>query len=192
MNDFYVPDVKFATDEYLRAGSCFIGEDVDLKNTVLGNNVTIDRGVKTGKDCQIWHNSVIRDNVQLGDRVVVGPLVIIESDAKIGNDVTIQPLCNITRNAVIGDKAFVGSATITSNEKIISKYRPGVEQKLIGPTIKNGVRIGAGAVIMPDVTIGENASIGAGSVVTKDVPDNEIWYGGAAQKRGEVPNDERV
>lgn len=32
--------------------------------------------------------------------------------------------------------------------------------------------IGGGAIIMPDVTIGDNVVIGAGSVVTKDIPSD--------------------
>ena len=36
--------------------------------------------------------------------------------------------------------------------------------------------IGAGALIMPGVTIGDNSVIGAGSVVTKDIPANLVAY----------------
>ena len=37
--------------------------------------------------------------------------------------------------------------------------------------------IGAGAVILPGVTIGDNSVIGAGSVVTKDIPENVVAVG---------------
>lgn len=37
--------------------------------------------------------------------------------------------------------------------------------------------IGAGALIMPGVTIGDNSVIGAGSVVTKDIPANVVAVG---------------
>ena len=37
--------------------------------------------------------------------------------------------------------------------------------------------IGAGAVIVPGITIGDNVVVGAGSVVTKDLPDNVIAVG---------------
>jgi len=40
--------------------------------------------------------------------------------------------------------------------------------------IKNDVWIGANAVIMPNITIGNGAIIGAGAVVTKNVPDYAI------------------
>ncbi len=43
--------------------------------------------------------------------------------------------------------------------------------------IEDGVWIGAGAVILPGVTIGENSVIGAGSVVTRDIPANVLAVG---------------
>lgn len=43
--------------------------------------------------------------------------------------------------------------------------------------IKSDTWIGAGAIINPGVTIGENCVIGAGSVVINDIPDNETWVG---------------
>lgn len=41
--------------------------------------------------------------------------------------------------------------------------------------------IGAGATILPGVTVGENAVVGAGSVVTHDVPPNTIVAGNPAR-----------
>jgi acetyltransferase-like isoleucine patch superfamily enzyme len=43
--------------------------------------------------------------------------------------------------------------------------------------IKKNAWIGAGATILPGVTIGENSIVAAGSVVNKDVPDNTIVGG---------------
>jgi len=41
--------------------------------------------------------------------------------------------------------------------------------------------IGVGAIILPGVTIGENAIVAAGAVVTKDVPENTIVAGSPAK-----------
>lgn len=48
------------------------------------------------------------------------------------------------------------------------------------PVIGNHVRVCAGAIIIGDVTIGDNAIIAAGAVVTKNVPANEVWGGNPA------------
>lgn len=43
--------------------------------------------------------------------------------------------------------------------------------------ICKNVWIGAGVIVLPGVTIGENTTIGAGSLVTKDIPANVLAYG---------------
>ena len=48
--------------------------------------------------------------------------------------------------------------------------------------VRKGASIGAGAIILPGLTIGEGAMIGAGAVVTKDVPAGETWVGNPAVK----------
>lgn len=53
--------------------------------------------------------------------------------------------------------------------------------------IKQGASVGGGAVILPGITIGENAMIGAGSIVTKDVPPNAVVYGNAASIKSMLP-----
>ena len=44
-------------------------------------------------------------------------------------------------------------------------------------TLKKNCKIGSHSVIMPGVTIGENATIGAFSFVNKDIPDNVVAVG---------------
>lgn len=48
-------------------------------------------------------------------------------------------------------------------------------------SIGNGVFIGAGSIVLPNVKIGDNSIIGAGSVVTKDVPSNVVCVGNPAR-----------
>ena len=56
-----------------------------------------------------------------------------------------------------------------------------------GPVVlKKNCRIGSHSVVMPGVTIGENAVVGAFSFVTADVPDNAVAYGVPAKVVGKV------
>lgn len=43
--------------------------------------------------------------------------------------------------------------------------------------LKDNCFIGADSVILPNITVGENAIVAAGSVVTKSIPCNEVWGG---------------
>jgi maltose O-acetyltransferase len=47
--------------------------------------------------------------------------------------------------------------------------------------IGNNVFLGAGAIVLPGVTVGNNVVIGAGAIVTKDVPDNVVVAGNPAE-----------
>ena len=51
--------------------------------------------------------------------------------------------------------------------------------------------IGAGAIILPGVTIGDNVVIGAGSVVTKDIPSNVVAVGNPCRVLREVSEHDR-
>ena len=52
--------------------------------------------------------------------------------------------------------------------------------------IGENVWIGANAVVLPGVTIGDNSVIGAGSVVTKDIPANVIAVGNPCRVLREI------
>lgn len=52
--------------------------------------------------------------------------------------------------------------------------------------IERNVWLGAGVIIMPGVTIGENSVIGAGSVVTKDIPANVVAVGSPCRVLREI------
>ena len=53
-------------------------------------------------------------------------------------------------------------------------------------SIGDGVWIGAAALILPGITIGERSIVGAGSVVTRDVPPYTIVAGNPARPIGKV------
>lgn len=51
--------------------------------------------------------------------------------------------------------------------------------------------IGAGAIIMPGVTIGDNVVIGAGSIVTRDIPSNVVAVGNPCRVMREIGERDR-
>ena len=58
--------------------------------------------------------------------------------------------------------------------------------------IGRNVWIGAGAIILPGVSIGDDAIVGAGSVVTRDVPAGATAFGNPARVRSEAAGDGSV
>ena len=66
---------------------------------------------------------------------------------------------------------------IEDNVKIQHHVTIGVNREGgISPHIKRNCSIGTYAIIIGEITIGENCTIGAGCIVTKDIPDNTICY----------------
>lgn len=82
-------------------------------------------------------------------------------------------------NVYVGDKVLFGpNVTIaTANHPIESSLRARGLQYNKDVHIGNNVWVGAGAIIVPGITIGDNSVIGAGSIVTKDIPANVIALG---------------
>ncbi len=88
----------------------------------------------------------------------------------------------------IGDNVMIApNVTIaTAGHPICPELREKVYQFNLPVHIGNCVWIGAGAVITPGVTIGDNSVIGAGSVVTKDVPANVVAVGNPCRVLREI------
>ena len=79
----------------------------------------------------------------------------------------------------IGNDCLFGPNTViaTAGHPIDPELRARVTQYNAEVHIGNNVWLGAGVIVMPGVTIGDNSVIGAGSIVTKDIPSNVVAFG---------------
>ncbi len=97
----------------------------------------------------------------------------------IGKNVFINHACSFLDmgGITIEDEVLIGPKVnlITENHPIDPNDRRALITKPI--LIKRRAWIGAGATILPGVTVGENAVVAAAAVVSKDVPDNVIVGG---------------
>jgi len=118
------------------------------------------------------------DKCQIGRNCKIDAFVYIEEDVKIGDNCKIRPFVFIPNGVTIGDNVFIAPCVAFANDKY---PRVSGQWKLMPIRVKNGASIGAGAIILPGVTIGEKSIVGAGAVVTKDVPDNAIVAGNPAR-----------
>ncbi len=135
----------------------------------------------------------VQENVSIGDNTRVGSMTLIHTgarigvectigshcnicDCQIGDRVSIQTGCHITRGVILEDDVFIGPGVVTLNDKLTGG-------DLSYPRICRGAKVGGGSIILPGVTIGENAVVGAGSVVTKDIPPGQTRLGNPARNR---------
>jgi acetyltransferase-like isoleucine patch superfamily enzyme len=126
-----------------------------------------------GGECLIQRNVTIWGDVGLGKGVQLGPGVCIYGKVQIGAD------CMIAPNVVI---AAGGHGYNTRTIPMIRQEAP-----MRGIVIGCDVWVGANAVVLDGVTIGEGAVIGALSVVTSDVEPYAIMVGNPARKLRERP-----
>lgn len=128
-----------------------------------------------GKGTKVWTPELSKiEGSTIGEGCTVHSHVWIVK-ANIGNNVRVQAFSFIPPGVTIEDDVFIGPRVTFTNDK----HPPSDDWS--ETLVKKGASIGAGAVILPGITIGENSMIGAGSVVTKDIPPNVVACGNPAR-----------
>lgn len=94
----------------------------------------------------------------------------------------------------VGDYTMFAPGVIvaTAGHPILPELRETVYQYNMPVHIGKNCWIGAGAIILPGVTIGDQVVVGAGSVVTKDLPSNVVAVGNPCRVVREVNEHDRI
>jgi len=93
----------------------------------------------------------------------------------------------------VGDYTMFGPNVVvaTAGHPILPELREKGYQYNMPVHIGKNCWIGAGAIIVPGITIGDNVVIGAGSIVTKDLPSNVVAVGNPCKVLREVNEKDR-
>lgn len=88
----------------------------------------------------------------------------------------------------VGDYTMLGPNVViaTAGHPILPELRPLAYQYNMPVHIGKNCWLGAGVIVLPGVTIGDNSVIGAGSVVTKDIPANVVAVGNPCKVLREI------
>ena len=117
-------------------------------------------GAVIGSDCNVCDHTYVEGDVVIGDRVTLKSGVYLWDGLRVQDDV------------------FIGPQATFTNDLMPRSRQP---FQLRQTTVCRGASIGAGAVILAGVAIGERAMVGAGAVVTKDVPADAVVVGNPAR-----------
>lgn len=93
----------------------------------------------------------------------------------------------------VGDYTLFGPNVIlaTAGHPILPELREKAYQYNAPVHIGRNCWLGAGVIVMPGVTIGDNTVIGAGSIVTKDIPANVVAVGNPCRVLREISEHDR-
>lgn len=142
-----------------------------------------------GNDTRIWQFSVILKEARIGNGCNICAGTFIENDVVIGDNVTVKCGVYIWDGVTIEDNVQLGPNVTFTNDKYPRAKQP---YSLSRTYVKKNASIGAGAVILCGLVIGESSMIGAGSVVTKDIPPFTLWIGNPAKHTGYVTQDGKI
>ncbi len=176
--------------------------------SVVSANATIAGHVVVGRDCWIQSGAVIREDCELGDRVVLQPgavvgsdgfglvadeqgrpvamahrgRVVIEDDVEIGANTTID-------RATLDETRIRRGAKIDNLVKIAHNCDIGENVLIVAQSgLSGGTIVGAGAIVMAQagttghLRIGARAFVGARAGLHHDVPDGERVFGSPAME----------
>ena len=130
---------------------------------------------EVGKDCYIeppLHSNWGGRHIHLGNNVYFNFNATLVDDTHI----------------YIGDCTMLGPNVViaTAGHPVLPELREKALQYNLPVHIGKNCWLGAGVIVLPGVTIGDNTVIGAGSVVTKDIPANVVAVGNPCKVLREI------
>jgi acetyltransferase-like isoleucine patch superfamily enzyme len=131
-----------------------------------------------GPRTRIWAFAHVMPGAVIGADCNVCDHTFIEGDTVIGDRVTIKSGVYLWDGLRVGDDVFIGPQATFTNDRFPRSRQP---FEAVITTICRGATIGAGAVILPGLTVGERAMVGAGAVVIADVPSDTVVVGNPAR-----------
>jgi len=152
----------------LRKAGALVDPTIDVRCGVdPRDRITLRPGAAIDRGCILWLSDECdaEARITVGERAYIGPYTFLGSCHHL----------EIGRDTLIGG----GSYLITANHRTEDPSVPYADQGYRGGNVKIGrnVWLGARVIVLPGVTIGDNAVVGAGAVVTKDIPAGQRWVG---------------
>lgn len=147
-------------------------------------------GARIGSGTKVWHNAQIREGARIGRHCVLGKNVYVDFDVTLGDNVKVQNNASLYHPLVVEDGVFIGPHVVFANDRVPRAINPDGSTKSDADwepaqtRVARGASFGAGAVVLPGVTVGRWAMVGAGAVVTADVPARAIVVGNPARAIG--------
>lgn len=160
--------------------------------SLIAPNAEVDPRSTVADSTRVWGLAQVRESALIGENCIIGRGAYIDTGVVIGDNCKIQNNALVYAPAIVADGVFIGPAAVLTNDTFPRAVNPDGSLKtssdwdMVGVTVRTGASIGARAVVLGGVEIGEWALVAAGSVVTKDVPAFALVAGVPARRIGWV------
>lgn len=160
--------------------------------TRIVDSADVSPAASVGEDSSVWHLAQVREGAVLGRGCVIGRGAYIGTGVRLGDHCKVQNYALVYEPAELADGVFVGPAAVLTNDTFPRAINPdgtlknAEDWESVGVTVGRGASIGARAVCVAPVRVGEWATVAAGAVVTRDVPAHALVVGVPARQVGWV------
>jgi UDP-2-acetamido-3-amino-2,3-dideoxy-glucuronate N-acetyltransferase len=165
-----------------------IGHGGDLGEGVFIHPTAIVETTNIGSRTRVWAFTHILEGAEIGADCNIGGHCYIEAGVRVGNRVTVKNANALWEGVTLEDGVFVGpSVVFTNDRRPRSPRNPEVARSyasrdwLLPTLVREGATLGAGAILLPGLLIGEYAFVAAGSLVASDVPPHALVRGSPAR-----------
>lgn len=152
----------------------------------------VDEGARVHPTARIWHLAQVREDAVIGADSIIGRGAYVGSGVILGANCKVQNYALIYEPAVLAEGVFVGPGVVLTNDhhpRAVSAEglaKSSADWEVVGVVCEAGVSIGAGAICVAPLRLGQWSMIGAGAVVTRDVPAFGLMVGSPARQLGWV------
>ena len=173
------------------ARSATTAEGADLPPARLGDGCLVGTGAVLYRGCELGERVLVADLATVRERVTVGDETIVGRGVAIENDTTVGARCKLETNAylcaytTLGDDVFVAPGVLTSNDAFLGRTEARKAQ-FAGPSVRDGARLGVGAVVLPGREVESEAVVGAGAVLTTTARAGRVALGVPARDTRDV------
>ena len=152
----------------------------------------VSRDATLGAGACVWNEAQVREGAVVGEECVLGKGVYVDAGVWVGGRCKVQNYACLYAGLTLEDGVFVGPGVIFTNDRLPRAVNADGSPKREGSwtlertLVREGASLGAGAVVLPGLTIGHWALVAAGALVTRDVPAYGLASGSPARIRGWV------
>lgn len=159
----------------IEAKGLTIGSDSIIRShSVIYDGSTLGSRLTTG------HHASIREGTVCGEGLQVGSYSDIQGDCSFGEYVKLHSNVHVGKGSRVNDFVWLFPFVVLTND-------PHPPSDVFLPcTVEPWAVVATGSILMPGVTVGQDALVGAGSVVTRDVERGTVVSGSPAKVRGKV------